>query len=173
MCYRFCTCTTITVFVVVVFVEFSIAENMNLFAIICSVLFIAILIIALIIVLSMKRQSAKYYTHEDKLGMINRILRICYIDFARVLCVHVTRHTGCLHEALHLILCCATNIVNFADGLYEKNLDSLSINGNELSYKHNIDDIIYTIDELALPHSMSPTHSAKSTTLSTFITRNG
>lgn len=92
MCYRFCTCTTITVFVVVVFVEFSIAENMNLFAIICSVLFIAILIIALIIVLSMKRQSAKYYTHEDKLGMINCILRICYIDFARVLCVHVTRH---------------------------------------------------------------------------------
>ena len=62
--------------------------------------------------------------------------------------------------------------IRHIDGLYEKNLDSLSINGNELSYKHNIDDIIYTIDEMALPHSMDAPHSPKST-LSTFITRNG
>lgn len=53
------------------FVTVSSAENMNLFAIVCSVLFISILIIALIVVLSMKYQSAKYYTHEDKLGMIS------------------------------------------------------------------------------------------------------
>lgn len=63
--------------------------------------------------------------------------------------------------------------IYFIDGLYEKNLDSLSINGNELSYKHNIDDIIYTIDDMALPHSMDSTHSPKPTTLTTFITRNG
>lgn len=51
---------------------FNIPGNMNLFAIICAVLFIVALIIVLYAVLSLKRQSAKYYTHEDKLGLLHR-----------------------------------------------------------------------------------------------------
>lgn len=46
----------------------SFVANINLFAVICSIAFISIAIIILIIVLSMKRHSAKYYTNEDKRG---------------------------------------------------------------------------------------------------------
>lgn len=42
------------------------AGNFNLFAIICAVGFITIAIIVLIIVLSVNRHTAKYYTNEDK-----------------------------------------------------------------------------------------------------------
>lgn len=62
---------SIVIFCVFVLLFSCNVENMNLFVITCSVLFISILIIALIIVVSMKHHSAKYYTHEDKLGMIN------------------------------------------------------------------------------------------------------
>lgn len=58
------------------------------------------------------------------------------------------------------------NRYHFADGLYEKNIDTLSITGNELSYKFPIDDIIYTIDEV----SMQPSSPAP---LISFTTRNG
>lgn len=40
--------------------------NFNLFAIVCTVAFIIVTIIVLIVVLSVKRHSAKYYTNEDK-----------------------------------------------------------------------------------------------------------
>lgn len=40
--------------------------NFNIFAIICTVAFIIVTIIVLIVLLSMNRHSAKYYTNEDK-----------------------------------------------------------------------------------------------------------
>lgn len=40
--------------------------NFNIFAIVCTVAFIIVTIIVLIVILSVKRHSAKYYTHEDK-----------------------------------------------------------------------------------------------------------
>ncbi|XP_055295035.1 insulin-like growth factor-binding protein complex acid labile subunit [Sitodiplosis mosellana] len=95
--------------------------NFNLFAIICAVGFITIAIIVLIIVLSVNRHSAKYYTNEDKR----------------------------------------------CDGLYEKNIDTLSITGNELNYKFPIDDIIYTIDESTLQSTTQPP------LITSFTTRNG
>lgn len=45
---------------------FLISGNLNLFAIICAVMFITITIIVLIVILSVNRHSAKYYTNEDK-----------------------------------------------------------------------------------------------------------
>lgn len=45
---------------------FTFAGNFNLFAIICAIGFITIAIVVPIIVLSMNRHSAKYYTNEDK-----------------------------------------------------------------------------------------------------------
>lgn len=56
--------------------------------------------------------------------------------------------------------------IRFADGLYEKNIDTLSITGNELNYKFPIDDIIYTIDEASLQPTTQPN-------LISFTTRNG
>lgn len=55
----------------------------------------------------------------------------------------------------------------FADGLYEKNIDTLSITGNELNYKFPIDDIIYTIDETTLQTNTQPP------LITSFTTRNG
>lgn len=53
------------------------------------------------------------------------------------------------------------------DGLYEKNIDTLSITGNELNYKFPIDDIIYTIDESTLQPTTQPP------LITSFTTRNG
>lgn len=44
----------------------------------------------------------------------------------------------------------------FVDGMYEKNIDTLSITGNEMNYKFPIDDIIYTIDEVSLQQAPQP-----------------
>lgn len=57
-------------------------------------------------------------------------------------------------------------VAHAADGLYEKNIDTLSITGNELSYKFPIDDIIYTIDDTSLQPSSPPP-------LISFTMRNG
>lgn len=122
--------------------------HFNLFAIICAVGFITAVIIVLIIILSMNRHSAKYYTHEDqRCGKRQFIFRL---------------------KSFWLI-CTNSNIrnhIDFADGLYEKNIDTLSITGNELNYKFPIDDIIYTLDETTL----QPTQP---TLITTFTTRNG
>lgn len=55
----------------------------------------------------------------------------------------------------------------FTDGLYEKNIDTLSITGNEINYKFPIDDIIYTIDESTLQPTTQPP------LITSFTTRNG
>lgn len=43
------------------------------------------------------------------------------------------------------------------DGLYEKNVDSLSITGNEISFKFPLDDVICTIDDMILSTPSKPT----------------
>lgn len=119
--------------------------NFNLFAIVCTVAFIIVTIIVLIVVLSVKRHSAKYYTNEDK--------RNGKSTFSHSHSTQIKKLNYTLWFFSH------------ADGLYEKNIDTLSITGNELSYKFPIDDIIYTIDEVSLQPSCPP--------LISFTTRNG
>lgn len=118
------------------------AGNLNLFAIICAVLFITIIIITLIVVLGVNRHSAKYYTNEDKRGRLYSPA------------ISISTHSK-------------PQTVQSAGGMYEKNIDTLSITGNEMNYKFPIDDIIYTIEEVSLQPPTQPP------LISSFTTRNG
>lgn len=132
---------------------------MNVFAVICSIAFITVIIIILLIALSMRRHSAKYYTNEDKRGG-KCTMRNSLFSFTR----KDVNSQNCINPFENSII---------ADGLYEKNFDSLSITGNEMNYKYPIDDIIYSIDEMALQQSKAATPNQVPSLITSFGTRNG
>lgn len=127
--------------------------NFNIFAILCAVVFMTVTIIVLIVVLSVNmKYSAVYHTNEEKRSG------------KRIWWWRSNMPFDISH--IHSISFTKSHSNQFTDGLYEKNIDTLSINGNELNYKFPIDDIIYTIDEASLQPTSQPN-------LISFTTRNG
>lgn len=72
----FCVSLNIPIYHTLIYI-FS--ANMNVFAVICSIAFITVTIIILIIALSMRHHSAKYYTNEDKRSGEYSTIFICHI----------------------------------------------------------------------------------------------
>ncbi|XP_031624844.1 insulin-like growth factor-binding protein complex acid labile subunit isoform X2 [Contarinia nasturtii] len=98
-----------------------------------------------------------------KRGNFNLFAIICATGFITIaiivliIVLNVNRHSAKYY----------TNEDKRCDGLYEKNIDTLSITGNELNYKFPIEDIIYTIDETTLQPPTQPP------LITSFTTRNG
>lgn len=119
-------------------------------------------IFIVIFVLTSTRHSARYYTHEDKMSGKSKWELINFIDLIEI--------NNEIRISFVLGFCAFFSVLFFGifrmrpnqiDGMYEKSSDSLSITGNDISFKFPMDDVIRTIDDMILPLPTQPPSSFK------------